>query len=222
MSDSELFALVRLPPSGPARETLLRDYEAIAYGGSDEMLRKFFACEAVERDLANQQQQTAETANRVADIGTHFMDQLEALTVRQDKQRRLDAKRKADQERQAAENAARAEAAAIRDYLATHPESGASADESPVAGGELHPHAPIDKEHLDPEAETDAEGVPLSYPPIPTSYIRGTRDQTGDLPEGVERRSPAPLGSDPVYDPAELGRAKDPKQVPQPTAVSLW
>ena len=78
----------------------------------------------------------------------HVMDQVEVLTVREDKQRRLDAKRKADQERQAQEDAARAEAAQLRDYLETHPEPGASSDDTHHPGGELHAVDPPDKEHL--------------------------------------------------------------------------
>src|SRR5262249_32033787 len=122
-----LYAIVPLPPPGPAREALLR--EAIAFGGSDELLRNFFACEATERHLADQQAQTAEVANRVADVGAHLIDQVEALAVRTDKQRRLDAKRKADQEREAAAQAARAEAAEHRKYLNEHPDPSAPADD---------------------------------------------------------------------------------------------
>jgi hypothetical protein len=206
-----LFAIVLLPPDpGPVRETLLRD--AIAYGEGDELLRKFFACEATERDLASQQAQTVEVANRVADIGTHLMDQVETLAVRADKQRRLDAKRKADEARHDAEEAERAEAAAIRDYLETHPEPAALVDESPQAGGELHPHAPVDKEHLGFEA--DAGGVALSYGNVPETYVR--REAVEDLEEpgigGVSYPEP---------NPEDLGGPLKEKQVQQPISTSF-
>jgi len=165
--DPALFAIVPLPPPGPARDALLR--EAIAFGGPDEMLRKFFACEATERDLANQLAQTAEVANRVAEVGAHLMDMTEALTVRQDKQRRLDAKRKADQERKAQEEAVRAEAASLRDWLDNNPEPKALPDD-----GELETKQPVDKERYDPE---------------------GTEADQGDLPKELEKGAPSPLGS---------------------------
>jgi hypothetical protein len=176
MSDTpQLYALVPLPEAGPAREALLRD--AIAYGGGDELLRKFFACEATERDLANQQAQTAEVANRVADIGGHLLDMTEALTVRADKQRRLDAKRKADQERRAQEDAARQEQAEILEYLETHPEPGASTDDTHQPSGELHSVAPVDKEHLDPEAEAEEPGVGgATYPEPDPEDLGGPKD----------------------------------------------
>ena len=142
--DPAMFAIVPLPPLGPAREALLRD--AIAYGGGGELLRKFFACEEVERDLANQQAQTAEAASRIAEVGAHLMDMTEALTVRQDKQRRLDAKRKADQERRAQEDAVRAEQEQILQYLETHPEPASLSDDTHHPGGELHSLDPVDKE----------------------------------------------------------------------------
>jgi hypothetical protein len=160
-----LFAIVPLPPLGPARDALLR--EAIAYGGGDELLRKFFACEQVERELANQQRQTVEAAQRVADIGAHLMDQVEALTAQQIRQDRLDAKRKADAARRAQEDAARQEQAEILEYLETHPEPGASTDDTHHPGGELHALDPVDKEHLDPaEDDADLEGLVETRPVI--------------------------------------------------------
>src|SRR6516165_9287015 len=105
--DPAMYAIVPLPEPGPARDAVLRD--AIAFGGSDELLRQFFACVEAERNLANQQAQTAEAASRIAEVGAHLMDMTEALTVRADKQARLDAKRKADKERRAQEDAVRAE-----------------------------------------------------------------------------------------------------------------
>jgi hypothetical protein len=207
------YALVPLPANGPTREALLR--EAIAYGGGDELLRKFFACEATAQSLQQQQAQTAAVANRVADIGTHLMDMTEDLVVRADRQRRLDAKRKADQERCAAEAKARAEQEEILEYLETHPEpGGASTDDTHHPGGELHGLDPVDKEHLDPEVETDAGGVPLSYGALPESYIK--RESSEDLEPGIGG------ASHPEPDPEDLGGPQDPKQVPQPVSASFW
>jgi hypothetical protein len=212
---TDRFAIVPVPDGQPLPP------EAIMIGPLSEVLEYIRGTpareEAEQRQIAREQQ-VADVANRVADIGAHFMDEIEALAAEKEEQVRLEAKRKADQERQATEDAACEEAAMLREYLETHPDPNAPADD-----GELEINEPPDKERYGgPEIEEDAGGVPLAYPPIPTTYIKGTHDQTGDLPAGVERRSPAPLGSDPVYDPAELAHAKDPKQVPQPTAVSLW
>jgi hypothetical protein len=208
---TDLYAIVPLPPPGPAREALLRD--AIAFGGSDELLRKFFECEAVERDLVNQQAQTAEVASRVADIGAHLMDMTEALTARENAAARADAKRKADKARHDAEEAARAEAAQLRDWLDAHPEPGASTGDTHHPGGELHALEPPDKEHLDPEAEGDAGGVPSSYGNVSSSYIKV---ETEDEPPGIGG------ATYPEPDPEDLGGRQDPKQVLQPAAVSLW
>jgi hypothetical protein len=229
---TDRFAIVVVPDGQPLPP------EAIVIGPLSEVLeyiRGTPAREEAEQRQAAREQQVTEVANRIADVGTCLLDQIEALATQKEEQARLDAKQKADKARRDAEEAACTEAATIREYLEANPEPGSAVgepaalgDESPQAGGELHPHAPVDKERFDPvgensEMETDAGGVPLSYPPIPESYIRGKRDQTGDLPGGVERRSPAPLGSDPVYDPAELAHPEGRKhQVPQPTAVSLW
>jgi hypothetical protein len=205
---TNLYAIVPLPEPGLAREALLRD--AIAYGGGDELLWKFFACEATERDLANQQAQTAEVANRVADIGVHFMDQVEALTVRADKQARLDAKRKADKARRDAEEAAREEARGIRDWLTANPEPGTAPKPD---DGELEIKRPPDTEHLDPEgSEDDAGAVPLSYGPNPESYIRSEAEGEPGIGGSAY----------PTPDPKDLGGPKDPKQVPQPVSASFW
>jgi hypothetical protein len=212
--EPDLFAIVPLPAPGPAREALLRD--AIAFGGSDELLRKFFACEAVEQSLADQQQQTATMMSRVAEIGAHLMDQVEALTVRQDKQARLDAKRKADKARRDAEAEARAEHEQILEYLETHPEPASLSDDTHHPGGELHDVDPVDQERFNPEgSEDDAGAVPLSYRNVPESYIKG--EATEDLEEpGIGG------ASYPEPDPEDLGGPKDPKQVPQPVSASFW
>jgi hypothetical protein len=194
---SDLYALVPLPDAGPAREALLR--EAIAYGGGDELLRKFFACETAERDLANQQAQTAEVANRLADIGTHLMDQVETLTAREQAQARADAKRRADQERRAQEEAARTEAAEHRAWLAEHPaEPGTDETKEPAPGGELHVHPPPDTER----------------------YSAG--DDQGALPNELEEGAPPPSGTYTEPEPKDLGGLKDPRFVPQPASSSFW
>jgi hypothetical protein len=204
---TDLYAIVPLPPPGEAREAVLR--EAIAYGGSGEMLRKFFACEAVERELGQQQAQTAAVANRVAEVGAHLMDMTEALTVRQDKQARLDGRRKRDAARRDAEAEARAEQEQILEYLEAHPEPGTSTDD-----GELEIHQPPDKERNGPEGSgDDAGGVPLSYGNVPGSYIEGEDDLD---PPGIGG------ATQPEPDPEDLGGPKDPKQVPQPVSASFW
>jgi hypothetical protein len=209
--DPRQFAIVPLPPPGEGREALL--HEAIACGGGAELLRKFFACEATEQSLKHQQAQTAEVANRVADIGMHLMDMTEDLVVRADKQRRLDAKRKADKARRDAEAEVRAEQEEILDYLETHPEpGGASTDDTHHPGGELHSLDPVDKEHFDPETEDDAGGVPLSYGALPESYIK--RESSEDPGIGG--------ASHPEPDPEDLGKADPQPAARSPASTSLW
>ena len=135
-------------------------------------------------------------------------ERLEALDARQ---HRLDAKR--------AKRKAREEQEHIQSYLDGLPDD---TDDLGVhrPTGDLHTLSPPDKGHWDPEAD-DAGGVPLSYGNVPTSYIKGKRDEVGDLPSDIERGTPAPLGNYPVYNPAELGRAQDPKQVAQPVSIGL-
>jgi hypothetical protein len=66
----------------------------------------------------------------------------------------------------------------------------------PDGGGDLRPLAPPDKERYAPN------------------------DQ-GDLPRELQEGAPALSGTYPEPDPHELGGPKDPKQVPQPIAISL-
>jgi hypothetical protein len=144
----------------------------------------------------------------------HLMDQVEALTVRADKQRRLDAKRKADKARLDAEAEARAEQEEILEYLETHPEPGAERSTS-TDDGELETHPAPGKERYGvPEVEEDAGGIPMSYGPNPESYIRG----------GDELEEPGIGGAtDPEPDPEDLGKPRDtPKQVAQPVSASFW
>jgi hypothetical protein len=201
-----LFAIVPLPPPGPAREALLAG--AIAFGGSDELLRKFFACEATESALAEQQAQTAEVASRVADIGMHLMNQVEALTVRADKQRQRDAKRKADQARQAAEAEARAREAEVAAYL------DASADP--------------DRQSSEPQPSlNDATPEPTPFdadlselgPPEHERYRAG--DAEGDLPPELTAKVPPAMGTFSEPNPEELGGPPDPHQIAQPISISL-
>jgi hypothetical protein len=110
-----------------------------------EFLPQTVAREQAEQRLADREQQVATAANRVADIGVHLMNQVEALTAQQIRQDRRDAKRKADQARQEQEQAACEEQAEILQYLAEHPEPGAETDdthhplEEPGIGGASYP-----------------------------------------------------------------------------------
>jgi hypothetical protein len=193
------YGLIPIPASGPEREAVLAN--VIAYGGSDEMLRKFFDCEATEQALALQLAQATEGANRVADIGMHLMDRVEDLVVREQAQARADAKRRADKARRDAEAEARAEAAELRDWLAENPEPGASAagDDTHQPSGELHILDPVDKEHLE-----------------------ASEDDQGALPAELEEGAPPSSGTYTEPDPEDLGGPKDPRSVPQPASTSFW
>jgi hypothetical protein len=92
--------------------------------------------------------------------------------------------------------------------------------------GDLEIRHEVDPERYGPGEREDAEPQAkpvLHYSSVPMSYIKGKRDATGDLPEGLEMRAPSALGTDPIYDPADLGhpQPRSAKQVPPPVDVSL-
>jgi hypothetical protein len=189
---TDLYALVPVPEPGTARDALLR--EAIAFGGSDELLRKFFACDATERGLANQQVQAAEAVNRIADIGAHLMDQVEALTAQQVRQDRRDAKRKADKARRDAEQVAREREAEAQAYL----------------------------DQRDPDQPTPFDADLSELGPVEhEKYAPGDDEGPGDLPRELEKDVPPLSGSYTDPEPDPLGGPKDPHQVPQPISISL-
>ena len=66
--------------------------------------------------------------------------------------------------------------------------------------------------------EQDAAPVKpvLSYGHLPLSYLKGKKDEAGDLPEDLEDPS---LGTDPVLDPSELAHPQE--QPAQPVSISL-
>ena len=84
-------------------------------------------------------------------------------------------------------------------------------DETHHPSGELHSIDPKEEELPSPPLEVeDAGGVPLSYPPVPLSYVKGgPKDQAGDLPEELEQGLPEPV-------PEPKGSV-----YPQPISISL-
>jgi hypothetical protein len=198
---TEHYAIVPVPEPGTARDAVLRD--AIAIGGSDELLRKFFACDATERDLANQQRQTAEVASRVADVGAHLMDQVEALAEQKQEQVRADAKRKADKARRDAEAEAEAEAEAREREAQAY----------------LDDQEKPDPDH--PDAPTPFDGDLSELGPV--EHEKYAPDDQGDLPRQLTAEVPVEPGNyfEPEPDPEELGGPPDLHQVPQPVSISL-
>jgi hypothetical protein len=198
------FAIVQMPPPGTDRDAILR--HAIVVGEDKEVFEYIGQStargEAAQR-LADQQArvvQDLEAVGRAMDAGARLMDMTEAMTVREDKQRKRDAKHRADQERRAQEAAARAEAAELRGWLVEHPEPGASTDETnePEPGGELHVRPPPDTERY------------------------GAGDDQGALPNELEEGAPPSSGTYVEPDPEDLGGPKNPRSVPQPASTSLW
>jgi hypothetical protein len=169
---------------------------------------------AVEAEERLQDARTC-AAQMISDTVAHLASRLDAYITRREEQRRQDE-----------EQAEREEQRRIEDELASLPDPDAP---DPLAASgdddQLTVHPPVDPERYGPgpEIEDDQEQSKpvLSYGRVPLSYIK-KKDATGDLPEGVESRAPAPLGSQPVYDPAELGKPEDPKQVEQPISSGLW
>jgi hypothetical protein len=195
-------ALMEHLPDTPAREAAL-----------DQMLKT--AAEAVAAE-EQRDQAIASTAQMITDAVTRLTHRLDAYITRQEEQQRQDE-----------EQALRKEQEEIQRTLDQLPDPDAPDDPLGAAGDDdqLTIHPAVDPERYGP-GEDDAEEPTkpvLSYPPIPLSYIKGKRDATADLPEGVESLAPAPLGTDPIYDPADLGhpRSRSAKQVPPPVDVSL-
>jgi vacuolar-type H+-ATPase subunit H len=151
-------------------------------------------------------------AQIISDTVNRLTERLDQYVAHQEEQQRRDA-----------EEAERQEQERIEAELTALPDP----DNQPLVepdDGDLEIKHEVEAERYGP-GEDDAEPevkAALSYPPIPTSYVKGKRDAEGDLPEGLVSRSPPPLGNYPVYDPADLGKPEDPKQVPQPIAPSLW
>jgi hypothetical protein len=195
-----LSALAEHLPDTPARDAALE--EAVQA-----------AVQAVEAEQRRDQAR-ASTAQMISDA-------VERLMARVDREEQY----RADQERIKAEQAAQAEQEEIQRTLDALPDPdspdplGAASDD-----GDLEIKHEVEAERYGSQVEEDAEQVKpvLSYGNTPMSYIK-KKDATADLPEDLEMRSPAPLGTDPVYDPAELAHPQDPKrQIPQPIAPSLW
>jgi hypothetical protein len=193
------YGLISIPGAGPAREALLR--EVIAYGGSEEMLRKFFDCEQIARDLVDQLDQLDKRERAFSD-GVRVFSQSVAKFM--DACGRLvdgEEEREAEQVRQDEEEKARTEAKELERWLAEHPEPGASTDDTHQPSGELHSLDPVDKEHLDPE---------------------GSEDDQGALPNELQKGAPPSSGTYVEPEPSKLGGPQDPKQVPQPVSSSFW
>jgi hypothetical protein len=93
---TDRFAIVPIADGQPVPS------EAIVIGPLSEVMEyisQSIPREAAEQRQAAREQQVTEVANRVADIGAHFMDQVEALAAQKEAQARADAKRKADKAR---------------------------------------------------------------------------------------------------------------------------
>jgi hypothetical protein len=204
------FAIVPIPDGPPPPE-------AIVVGGLDEIMQflpQTVAYQELEQralglvdQLDKRERALSDSARVLTESVGKFMDTCGRLVDGEEE-------RAAEQVRLDEEEKARAEAAELRDWLDTHPEPGSRTAEPDDTGGELHSHGPVDRERYDPEAETDAGGVPLSYGALPESYIK--RESSEDLEEpGIGG------ASNPEPDPADLDKPQPPKQV-SPAAVSLW
>jgi hypothetical protein len=164
------------------------------------------AADAVEAEQ-RQEEAYASAVQIISETVAHLTNRMDAYITRREEQRKADE-----------EQAEREEQEQIQSMLDALPDP----DDPNVDAmhqsntGDLTPLGPSEN-----QTEQDTSAVPQSYGNVPMSYIKGKGqgDQTGDLPEGLERRSPPPLGTDPVYDPAELAHPQE--QPPQPVAISL-
>jgi hypothetical protein len=209
IASGSLPALMEHLPDTPAREAAL-----------DQMLKT--AAEAVEAEQRRDEARAC-TVQMISDALTRLTDRLE----REEQWRK-------DKARRDAEEAKRKEQEEIQRTLDQLPDpDNPNPDEpdEPYAYDQKEREASLTgnddgelelKHEVDPEKYGDDQEQPkpaLSYGKVPLSYVK-KKDAEGDLPEGLENRSPAPLGTDPVYDPADLGGAKDPKQVSQPISFN--
>ena len=200
----ELYAIVPVPPPGPARNALLRD--AIAFGGSEELLSKFFACEAAEQQLVAQQSEIAEFATRLADTGAHLMDQVEFFTAREVADARRDAKRKADKARRDAEQ----EEHRIQAELDALPD--------PDDPNPLEHVSPLGQQPApDPMGVGDDGDLAVKSAPDPDKY---GEDDVGALPEELGPIGGSGTSLEPDFE--ALGKPKDPRQVQQPISSAVW
>jgi hypothetical protein len=208
--------------------------DAIVVGSQKDFfsyLPQTAAREEAEQRLADQQQQAQEIERKQAEVracaAQILTDGITRLAHRLDREEQY----RAEQARIKAEQAEREEQRQIDAMLAQGPDPDQpyafdqkEREASSVAGddGDLTVKHEMDPEHYGPNEreDQDPEVKPaLSYGRVPLSYVK-KKDAEGDLPEGVERRSPPPLGNYPIYDPAELGKPEDPKQVPQPISFN--
>ena len=213
---AERFAIIPLDDSTPAPA------DAIVVGSLADVTQ--FLPQSVSRqeleEILEQASEARDHARQIAEYEANFTSKVqkfsdrcaERLAALDARQLRLDAERK--------KRKAREQQVQIQSYLDALPDD---ADDLGVhrPTGDLHTLSPPDKAHLMPE--DDAGGVPLSYGNVPMSYIRGKRDEVGDLPKEIERGTPPAFGNYPTYDPAELAypKARNAKQVPQPVSISL-
>jgi hypothetical protein len=186
----------------------------------------------VRNDAAELEQKAVELdAKRSAVLNTvnrllKFMSRVDALTARVEQ---LEAKRRADEEQQLEFEEEPLTLPPDFDRPQDLPPSKIE-DETHHPSGELHSIDPKEEEQPssselpEPPLETDSDagGVPLSYPPVPLSYVKGgpkdatprhaaasPKDQAGDLPEELEQGLPEPV-------PEPKGSV-----YPQPISISL-
>jgi len=120
-----------------------------------------------------------------------FMSRVDALTARVEA---IEAKRKADEAEQREFEEEPLTLPPDFDPPQDLPPSEIG-DETNHPSGELHAvtakseqASELPEPPQEPETTSDAGGVPLAYPPVPLSYVKGgPKDQAGDLPEELEQ-----------------------------------
>jgi hypothetical protein len=194
MSNNQQYATLLLPSAGARRDSLLAD--AISVGPLDEYFRglqQSVASDAMLKRLDEGQRVAAEVERKQAVARAAHAAILADSVERL--ARRLDSYEAelAIRRQRAADAAEREEQERIQRELDSLPDPDDPALHYP--GGELH-----------------------SLPPP----AKATAEDQGDLPSEVHEGAPPHSGNFTEPDPVTLGNPYDPKQVPQPTAVSLW
>jgi hypothetical protein len=219
MSDPEQFAIIPITGQPPA--------DAIMHGSIDAVMEQIVGSKArnelealIER-AADAAEQEAEREAREAEQQRHVIQDLcngiNRMTKRLDAivQSRRDRKR-LDELSEQTEQALALPPDVIDPDAAEEPEI------PNVKPGLAEGHEPGEAaaEFVEEDQQTPTGKPALSYGRVPVSYVKGAPKDgaTGDLPEGVENRSPPDPGQYAVWDPADLSHPQRP--IPQtPTGI---
>lgn len=165
MNTTGRFAITPVPPGQPAPDT------AIVVGDMKEVM-EYIPQSIARQDAIEELEKARFTADQISSLqektravqAVMLNDNLARLSARLD----LYQQRRGDEERERAKEEEEAEAQRIQDQLNALPDPDDPDPFTHQNTGDLHALSP----------HNDMGGVPMSYRSIPTSYVRGKRDQS--------------------------------------------